>query len=469
MKWLVPFLMLCCSVRGADWYLDAAATGSNNGTSQANAWANTTNIVWSSVASGDTLWIQGGSYEGLHISGKSGITVRIATNATEHAIFGGTVASQLYDVDDTTLDGWLGGTQMFKFVGLSTPHIADSSVFRLRLCQGTTIRGVEIDRSALYNLDDARIDAMSINNSSAPANDLIVVEDCYFHHVTSDGININTSGSTSGWGRYIVRRTRITNTMDDAMQIAGNVIVEDCYFDKAGEVPKFGGHQDGVQVAKNATYTRISGCTMIGYGQNVFLEENGGATMVYNNVFIGDGATSGSQRGIAAGVTLVTTNLIGPYVIANNLMVNFVTYYGSTFGVLPSMTNDFIHIGNNIYVDCKRVSTGETLLDDSNIYWDTPGVQYYGTGGSPESIPGDRQAGSSRNLDPMIVSLGSRDFRPMAGSPAIGTGNSFAEFFTTDITGATRTGTWDVGPYKYRGLRSIGAATLNANSIVKSP
>ncbi|MGZ3797033.1 MAG: hypothetical protein ACXVB1_11740, partial [Pseudobdellovibrionaceae bacterium] len=52
-----------------DWFVRANAGG--NGTSWASAWSDVTNISWSSIQPGDTLWIAGGSY-GILSLGKSG-------------------------------------------------------------------------------------------------------------------------------------------------------------------------------------------------------------------------------------------------------------------------------------------------------------------------------------------------------------------------------------------------------------
>ena len=54
---------------GGNWYVRAGASG--NGTSWASAWGNVTNITWSSIQPGDTIWISGGNYGSLSI-GKSG-------------------------------------------------------------------------------------------------------------------------------------------------------------------------------------------------------------------------------------------------------------------------------------------------------------------------------------------------------------------------------------------------------------
>jgi len=47
---------------GSNHYVLKGATGSNNGSSWTNAWSEMSQIGWSSVACGDTIWIGGGTY-----------------------------------------------------------------------------------------------------------------------------------------------------------------------------------------------------------------------------------------------------------------------------------------------------------------------------------------------------------------------------------------------------------------------
>jgi T5SS/PEP-CTERM-associated repeat protein len=68
----------------ATWYVDTAATGSNNGTSWANAWTSISSATGSSVAPGDTVYISNGSY--ANFNPKSGtvgnpITYKIGQQA----------------------------------------------------------------------------------------------------------------------------------------------------------------------------------------------------------------------------------------------------------------------------------------------------------------------------------------------------------------------------------------------------
>ena len=69
---------------GANYYVDNAANGSNNGTSWANAWESFADIYWANVQPGDTVYISGGTtskvyYETLVVgaSGTNGAPVTI--------------------------------------------------------------------------------------------------------------------------------------------------------------------------------------------------------------------------------------------------------------------------------------------------------------------------------------------------------------------------------------------------------
>ncbi len=76
-------LLFCAALSpvGADTrYVDRSATGSNNGSSWANAWTSFSRIDWSQITAGDVLQISGGTYnENLAIgsSGSSGQPIRI--------------------------------------------------------------------------------------------------------------------------------------------------------------------------------------------------------------------------------------------------------------------------------------------------------------------------------------------------------------------------------------------------------
>jgi hypothetical protein len=66
---LLAIIFIPQTVLATSWYLDNAATGSNNGTSWTNAWHHPEHIVWGSsgVKAGDTLFISGGTTSKTYI------------------------------------------------------------------------------------------------------------------------------------------------------------------------------------------------------------------------------------------------------------------------------------------------------------------------------------------------------------------------------------------------------------------
>ncbi len=350
---------------------------------------------------------------------------------------------------------------MFKVLGKTDAYTESGSLMRLRSCSQFTIRGVDLDRSVMFNTDSAVVNGILVNNSTAPPNDQVLIEDCSIIYVRGDGININNPGPSTGYDRYIIQRVRVVNTGDDAVQHSGNTTVANCYFDKNGQAPLHGGHQDGVQMGVGCLYGKIINNTIIGYSQGIFVEEANGYVQLYNNLLIGDGATTGSQRGIGV---QNTNSFTGEFVVANNVHYNFLTFTGAQHGSLAlailagGVTVKYF--GGNIYINCKTaVQADSSLLDASNLYWDLPGVQYYDTDGNPVSTPSDRQAGSSVYADPLMVDPENRDFQLMASSPARGLGTDFSEWFTTDILGVTRSA-WDAGAFEFQGAAISGGISV---------
>ena len=423
-------------VNAAEYFLDAAATGADNGDSWENAWTTVSNVAWSKLQPDDTLWIQGGIYnEHLNLVSRLGITIRIATNATQKAVFHG---GQIWAAHNSTIDGLHQGSPYFQFTQTSS---FGRHGYLVRNTTNLLIRGIEVSRQSEYPTDTQQHHGIHLNGSV----DMVVIDSCYIHHTTGDGININVNTPAAREGAYdsfVVTNSVITDVGDDGIQAAANqVTVANCLIDKNDFPTYFGGHPDGFQLNPDRQNVRIYNNTIRGFNQNIFVEWATANILLYNNALIG-GQTSGADRGSTISVRTNTWN--GVWVMANNVFYNFVTYTanngGGTLRNLPD-----VHVVNNVFLNCKLLSLNspDDFFDQTNFYWDMPGVQYYDTAGNPVAIPSNRNAGNSQYLDPRFASLDT--FRLSADSPAIGAGTVLNAYFTHDRFGTTRGPAWDSG------------------------
>jgi hypothetical protein len=421
----------------ADWYLAAQAAGANSGTSWTDAWSSVTNIKWDSIASGDTLWVDGGDYgASLSVLNKSNVTVKIKSNAMQKAVF---TWGQFYNCDGCVMDGLRNSTQYLVFRG-TTPIFHG---FLLRESENVTLRGIEIDRASYYASDLQQNHGISVSGAC----DMVVIEYCHIHHTTGDGININTtypSIRSNAFDSFVLRHNLIKDVGDDGIQAAGNyqVTIEYNYVDKNWFPTYFGGHPDGFQFNPDGHHVIVRNNTVKGFNQNIFIEWAKSEIYVYNNVLIGT-QTSGTDRGMNLSARSAFS---GNWVLANNTFYNFRTFYAINGGV-PSAE----YVGNNVFVNCKAIISSDSLslIDDTNFYWDEPGIQYFDTSGEAIGIPDSRYAGAAVYADPRLKDAANGDFGLLSGSAAIDRGKSLAGFFDDDREGHRRGLAWDAGAYEY--------------------
>jgi hypothetical protein len=470
----IALLLVALRLFAAEWYVDAAATGgTKNGTSWSNAWTNTAgSITWSSINAGDTLWIQGNSqvYSNLTIrnseGANNGFTVRVATNATQPAVFSGYDNSEINDIDNFTLIGDRGdGEPYFKFIGKVQTYTNGGIIFRLRNSTNVLINCIEATRQDRYTTDDTDwCDGVKLSNA-AGANDLVVITNCYIHHLGGDGIAIDNPGPGVGYDRYKILRCRIDSTADDAVQASGNISMIGCTNRRLGQINIYGGHQDGIQTAIGGQYIWLQDNFIQGYTQCFFLEEAAGPVYVLNNIAIGEGATNGSARGyvLSVGASWVAGR---EYVASGNIAARFQTYYGVQSGSLSTSGDEVVKsVGNFIFYDNKYNVAGTNWVGTNNIVWYSPGVKFYDAVGNEVSSPSDQQWGLSQNVDPKFVNYAGNDFRLQADSPARDTALEYAAVPAFDRTGVARGSSWDIGPYEYGVINLWRATQITAVAV----
>ncbi|MGZ3769790.1 MAG: hypothetical protein ACXVCP_09010 [Bdellovibrio sp.] len=135
------FHLVSTSAMAADWYVRAGVSG--NGTSWTNAWSDVTNIVWSSINPGDTIWIAGGSYgyltpsangtgdaDSLRVKIKRATAVQHGSDSgwstslsTQVVLTGITIASDYITIDGQVERGILIPSGSGNGISFTTSHI----------------------------------------------------------------------------------------------------------------------------------------------------------------------------------------------------------------------------------------------------------------------------------------------------------------------------------------------------------
>lgn len=98
--WIILFSLLSYSASAANWFIRPTSAGSNSGANWNNAWA-MTNITWTSVSAGDTLWIGGGTYYSTN-----GFTLSDTTKSGTSGAWINILRATTNDAAATSAAGW---------------------------------------------------------------------------------------------------------------------------------------------------------------------------------------------------------------------------------------------------------------------------------------------------------------------------------------------------------------------------
>lgn len=146
---------------------------------------------------------------------------------------------------------------------------------------------------------------------------------------------------------------------------------------------------------------------------------------------------------------------------------DYIRWYNNTISwdlrIFAAQNSAECIVKNNIILGGLWNNTGENWADidyQNNVYETLHYRQSpsYGWTIGPNEVTGATTAA-------LFTDYAGFNWTLKAGSPAINAGTDLSAFFTTDLTGAARSGTWDVGAYEYGGGGGGGNITTGSLTI----
>ncbi len=395
---IVAFLIIVLSTYsvafGANWYVDNQATGTNNGTSWANAWTSFAKIVWGAtgVKAGDTLYISGGSSSQTYnerispkISGTAGMPITIQVGQ-DYGHNGKVIIDLNYDIAKGS-GIYISGTSFIKVSGqVGTSNNCNILVTR-SYYNGISLAG------SVQNIEVSYVEATG-NGYIAATHGILVsvtqqpnigaIHHCIIHDNYDDEVWLYASangGTASAFGAFLFYNNEIYDWHADAvkMTLGGvdfyNNIIRDRGIYKRD-------HPDGIQFW--SSFVRISNNTMYNFirtdtdiNANSYIRYNPGDqytgdlnpryVYIYNNVFYETRAPQAAGmyfRGIEIAMSPATLQSINYIYVVNN------TIQGTPFtainielpNTLPADKVTNIVIQSNTIRDACRKGVGSAVM-----------------------------------------------------------------------------------------------------------
>jgi predicted outer membrane repeat protein len=403
--WFIAILILflnISSIYAATIYVNASATGSNNGTSWTDAYTSFQTALDNAV-SDDQIWVAKGTYKPSTEVGGTGDRFKTFQMKNGVEIYGGFAGTETSidqrtefndgETNETILSGDLNGNDDFDVSnGGYLDGTGDDNCYHVFYHPS----GTNLDNSAIldgFTITGGNANAASppdnqgggiFNKESSPTLSKIIIKD---NNAESDGGGMLGDNSAS----------LITNSV--------------FYSNRSGAL-------GGALIDWNATSVTLINCL---FYQNY--SNSGGAVYAFNakptltNVTISNNAATNG-----GGLSFIFSN-------SNITLLNNCIIWGNT------ATSE----GNQLYIS----SSGKITMNYSCYSNSTNDIQ--NNGGTFTAT------NNNMNSDPEFANSASNDFRLFSNSPAINTGSNAYNAHATDIRGQSRIqdGTIDMGSYEW--------------------
>lgn len=468
MRVIASIVLLLSLLRAgaASWYVDNAASGANNGTSWANAWTNTSAVVWgaSGVRTNDTLYISGGTttktYDSVLTVSASGtaafpITIRVGQDAGHNgqAILPAiSINTRSYiTINGSRSDSFIPATNVWY---LTNVNVANMGIRTTRTNGlgiavsgdggiGAVIRYVEVGpHGTTNNVGD--IHGIQFLNITTLTNSRI--EYCWIHDIQNDGFNHNsTTTAPTTWDGLVIRDTAIERTGDDGAQIScSGVTLYRCkLYDHW--YPLYNGHPDQVQFAgQSSKYLKVVNCILGNKANSLIIGEH----------LISDNGT------------------IGPFLFAGNLFVNTRDWVWNSIQAYGATANAW---RENFDISATNGFWTNLYVLNNTVYYQLTTPFQFGRAqpdGGTRSVWDLRVNGAARNnliLDSKYNAPSSFSAFSIHGDGDYAGGTNGVYYSTNDLPATHNIVAGDNTRMTYHGMQATNASLHGLNNVSTKP